>query len=551
MTDLFIQSSLAVSKNQQLVEEAVRIRQICTAEHGGKQNLAECPECFEKVLEAARLRYLKPADDKSKKEWFSSRRTFLRDLDSMFADAKDYQRDPRTIDSRIREEKSRWYAETVRTSLLRLLVADSNKIGRPGREAILEKLKDPKSAKLAEVAKDISAMLGASGNATATREATSGDSEFLRRLASSLPAGDSGAATKRLDLFKEAFFDGGRDDNRQGTAQKSQQRYIEMLGQGQSMDQVVDRILEERQAATGVREQTVRLKKRLDELRRARAAHEVEKSKKAAKRQKAASASASSSTSGNASTIFVASQPPFGQLQNQQQGSSQPPDELHTVPPCAVCGNTPSARDFICCPVCAILAGHKAVQPQQKQKQWQPTVYCSQECSDKGHTSHLETHTCASGEECIQLRDHGAANEKHADNINVKTEADKDNTSSSNTSMKHASRDDENTIVISSDSICFCAECLTSLKIATLWCSLGCADKNFQRHREAVHLVERKGVGIVPNDNDRQALHFLDEERGGTKHPRYRAKNIAQHVVSFPAAVRAWEKQNGVGWSSR
>ncbi|KAK3695435.1 hypothetical protein B0T22DRAFT_478098 [Podospora appendiculata] len=458
MTEILVQSSLAVSRSKQLASEAAQIVQRCAADHKTKR-VIECAGCYAKVVDVVRARYLKPAPGDSR-DWFTSRRGFLQELDAMLADTKQYQVDPHDIDRRIQDERSRWYAENVRYSLLRLMVDDPS-----GREAVFEKLEDPPSD-AASLAKEIAEILSKSLP----------PQPDMADVPDRLAAAKTPAA--RLEVLKDAFF---TLDN---VVPADHQKYLDMLGRDQlTLEQVVDRVLEEKQAAAGAREQTERLKRRLDELRRARAAHELQKTRKAKSRAS------------------------FAEEQSV-------PDELYKLPPCAVCSDEPSPKNFLCCPICAILT-RRDIRAQQ------PSVYCSPECEEKGHTSHAKAHTCASGSDCIQ--------QLHPQDADVEMQGTDDGTTSSKPPAPK---------------ICFCTECLTSLKLPTTWCSLACADKNFQRHREDVHIPARKRLGITVTDRDRLSYDAVDTSlQAETK---YHAIDIGAHITTYEAAVRAWEGQNAV-----
>jgi len=342
MMEIFLQSSCAVSNNKKFLDEAAHIRQSCRAEHGEKP-LVQCPGCFEKLLEAARARYLKP----SRYEWFATRRSFQQDIDAMFAEAKEYQLDPRAIDDRIQLERSKWYAENARGSLLRLMVEDP-----AGRELILEQLEEPPSD-MTSFAREIGVLLSKElqqelGVAEAPEAAGSVEASAIAdRLAA---AKDSDA---RKEVLKDAFFGrGGAGNNGDTSLPENHQKYFDMIkNDNQTLDQVIDRILEERQLCMAARDQTEKLTGRLDQLKRARAAHELEKKRKAKKRE------------------------------NSTENKAVP-EELYNLPPCDVCSQVPSTKDFLCCPFCIIFAGREV--------QDQLTVYCTTACRDKGYVS---THT--------------------------------------------------------------------------------------------------------------------------------------------------------------
>ncbi|KAK4125050.1 hypothetical protein N657DRAFT_670887 [Parathielavia appendiculata] len=410
-------------------------------------------------------------------EWFTSRRAFLSEFDSLIDSAKEYQIPPQTIDDRVREERSRWYAERVRGSLLRLMVEDPS-----GREEVFEKLEDLSIPNAGGdpigLAMEIAQFLS---------KGPLGSSAAEQGVAKDLPERLATANTDagKAEALKEEFFKA--DD---GTVPEDHQKYLDMLlYQGSSMEQVVDRILEERQAATGARDQTNKLNQRLDELRRARAAHEAQKTRKAQRRESLA--------------------------------QQKVPDELYELPACAVCGNTTNPGDFFCCSICTILASSGV---QEKQ-----TVFCSETCDKEGHPAHIATHTCSSGLFCTQ--------QQHPQPRPGTTAHGSD---------KYIT--DGGTSAPSQNDIRFCTECLTTLKQASIWCSLACADANFQTHREQVHIPARNRLGLAVNDE--QQLEYLplpDNNTGdGSGSRKYRAKDVGGFTTSLGEAVQEWEEQNRV-----
>jgi hypothetical protein len=96
----------------------------------------------------------------------------------------------------------------------------------------------------------------------------------------------------------------------------------------------------------------------------------------------------------------------------------------------------------------------------------------------------------------------------------------------------------------------FCTECLTTLKQPTIWCSLACADANFQAHREEVHIPARKRLGLSMDDE--QQLEYLPlssnnmGECSGSNGRKYRARDISSLTTSLGEAVRQWEERNRV-----
>jgi len=332
MTEVILQSALAQSKSAELVASAAQLRERCAAEHADKATtLVECDSCLEQLLSSVRARYLDtfPSEQQQQPhpEWFSSRRAFLAELDVLFAEALQHQLDPRNIDARVQEERTRWYTENVR-ALLRLMVEDT-----AGREAVFEKLEDA-PPNLAGLVADIAQILAASP--IISRESVGSAAVPERLLAAAEPE-------TRVEVLKEAFLSTG------DVIPDEHQKYLEMLQHGLSMEQVVDRILEERQAAVTSREQEEKLRQRLYELRRARAAHELQKSRRERKRARLAE------------QVDV-------------------PDELYELPPCFACSNTPDTGDFLCCPICTILVRWNIPESH-------PTVFCAEHDEPSEHVS--------------------------------------------------------------------------------------------------------------------------------------------------------------------
>ncbi|KAL2260732.1 hypothetical protein VTK26DRAFT_5165 [Humicola hyalothermophila] len=348
------------------------------------------------------------------------------------------------------------------------------------RAAVLERLEDLAAASEegkdpVRLAREIAEILGEGPLA--------GEEGRLGDVSGRLAAAETEGQERMAGVLREVFF-AGED----GSVPDANRKYLDMMAhQGLTMEQVVDRILEERQAASGARDQANELSQRLDELRRARAAHELQKSRKAQRRESLA--------------------------------QQKVPDELYDLPACAVCGSAPRTEDFFSCAICTILAGRGIREGQ--------TVFCSRSCEAKGQASHAEAHLCSSGSKCVLL----------PQNRKPSTSNDQENPT-------------QNPAPQSPDEARFCTECLTSLRQPTLWCSLACAESDFQRHREEEHLPERKRLGLEVNDED-QLEYFKDNTEGdgsstSSSSKRYRAKDISAHTTSLDEAAREWEERNKV-----
>ncbi|EAQ89929.1 hypothetical protein CHGG_06548 [Chaetomium globosum CBS 148.51] len=491
MPELLLQSALAASRSKDFAVRAAQIKSDCHGQHGDHESLVSCAPCYELLLDALRARYFGSSSSTSDtgaapdptQEWFASRPGFLSALKPLIDSAKEYQIAPKAIDDHVQEERGRWYAERVRSSLLRLMVEDPH-----GRGTVFEKLQDLSTATAGgdpvALAREVADILRKGPLAPESGE----DSHLPERVAA---ASDVAAET---EVWRDAFF-----KTKDGTVPEDHQKYVNMLLYHRlSMEQVVDRILDERQTAMGAREQTDKLNQRLDELRRARAAHEAQKTRKAQRRESLA--------------------------------QQKVPGELYDLPRCAACGEEPRTEDYFTCSICTILAEAGAV-PKQ-------TVFCSERCEQQGHLSHAETHTCASALDCLQL---------HA-------------TTTTATHQKAQEEKEEDTPMADAPpppaELRFCTECLTTLKQPTAWCSLACADANFQAHREAVHLPERARLGLgreAGADDEAQLEYFTpspsssfrgDDDEEGKRY--YRARDIAALTTGLGEAVREWEERNRV-----
>ncbi|KAK4133373.1 hypothetical protein BT67DRAFT_434819 [Trichocladium antarcticum] len=463
MTEILRQYTLAASKSKHLATHAAQIKSTCLAQHqhgDSTKSLLSCPPCYSALLDAFKTTYYTPppppnpplSDPQTQQHQQEERPPSLPSvpaLPSLIDSAAAYQTSPQAIDDLVRAARSRWYAAKVRTLLPRLLAAED---AAGARAAVLEKLEDLAATRDGDGDGD------GDGDADVVCAAAGEIAEILRTGPLAPGGVDVGDVAGRL-----AAVSGGAGC----------QRYLDMLAhQGLSMEQVVDRILDERQATAGAREQADKLGQRLDELRRARATHELQKSKKAQRRESLA--------------------------------QQRVPDELYDLPACSVCGETPTTTDFFCCSICTILAGRGVME--------QPTVFCSQACEEKGHASHAETHLCSSSSKCTQLQ---------------RDDSGKD------TPPRPSPHD-----------LRFCTECLVSLKQPTLWCSLACADADFQHHRDEVHLPERQKLGLGVNDE--QQLQYGDRNGNDDSSRRYRARDIRTLTTSLEEAVTEWEARNRV-----
>jgi hypothetical protein len=305
----------SLNNNRQLcADEIQEIRSSCQKVHS-KSAILECPECYVLALERMKTRYLERPDE----AWFSGRHGFVQDLSARFSAAKRDKTGLGKIEAFIQDEKRRWYYENVSAAVFRLALEDS-----PAQEALLGRLSNGLQ-RFDGLVERVRRALNKNGRAATPDDVDS----LLRRLCSAQEP------DYRLDACKDAFFPGA------GVGADSRQKYLAMLQDGLSMSQVVERILDDRQAALASRDLIDERKRELEVLRRARAAHELQKTKR---------------TKGLA--------PP------------RMPAELYDLPACITCGRAPDATDFFSCSLCQVLAGLRVRE--------KATVYCSRQCFDRG-----------------------------------------------------------------------------------------------------------------------------------------------------------------------
>lgn len=300
----------------------------CARDHPQHKHVIECRECYEKVIDRMRSRY---TDSKAAEKWFSATaEPTLKELDGLFATAKEYKTDLAEIDRRAEEERKRSYSHQVKTS--------------PSIRKSLEELLDSKElfagigvkdATFDEVVAEVREALRGSGVLNG-EAGTEGAEKALQRLM------EAKTSEERLQAYKQTFFMDKPDEAVSGKTQM----YLDRLQEGATMDDIVNKIAVDRRSSIGAMDRKEMHKKRIEDLRRARAAHELQKSRKASGRKDS----------------------------NQRP---QPPDEMYDQPPCSACGRELDVQDYVACPLCQIL-----VDSGVRNK---PTVFCSTACFSGEH----------------------------------------------------------------------------------------------------------------------------------------------------------------------
>ncbi|KAI1129300.1 hypothetical protein F5Y10DRAFT_157804 [Nemania abortiva] len=309
------------------------IKDSCRREHG-KSHVVECPECWTRLINRLRDRYLNSAI----KEWFSGRRAFLQELDDLFTKARQREVDFKVIEQRITDEKKEWFRDKIRNLNLHSAARS------PTEARAIQQLLNDRDIPVDQLIPKL-------------RECLEVDAELYDEVcgtfANQVKVGQP--PTARGHAYTEALFQPERNPP---TAAKSQ-KYIDMIADGKPAAEVISVIARDRQLAKGDLDQKQRLQKKLEELRRARAAHQV----------------------------------------RQEKARAAMNDATDTQPPCSVCDKPVNARKFLACPLCQLLADQYKVLDA-------PTLFCSETCHEEGYDSHVQaSHECSSGQNCQNLTD--------------------------------------------------------------------------------------------------------------------------------------------------
>ncbi|RYP77782.1 hypothetical protein DL771_000879 [Monosporascus sp. 5C6A] len=245
------------------------------------------------------------------------------DLDTMFSKARGGSLDFKTIEQRIHDEKKEWYRDKVRNMGLHSATKS------PSEAKLLQQKLDDRDIPTEELASELR---GAISDDALPDEAAFDNS--LNRLK------DAETTQARNDIYIDTLFQPSRDPEKAATYQ----RYMEMIRGGVAIQYVVDVMLRDRRWAQNNEEQKQRLQRKLEELKRAKAAHELSLAKKQKARQdKAAAAAASNSR--------------------------------FDLPPCSVCSKALDAQDFLACPLCHLLEEQYGLGNG-------PVLYCSETCHE-------------------------------------------------------------------------------------------------------------------------------------------------------------------------
>ncbi|KAH8886867.1 hypothetical protein GQ53DRAFT_727476 [Thozetella sp. PMI_491] len=448
---------LCKAKRVALAKQAQQIRQDCAKNHE-KRHIVECEECYPKLLSAIRDRYLCSQDT----EWFTGRRAFLKEIDTMFTEAMEYKFHPNKVEARIEDEKKKWMRESMKQLL-------NNIDDVLTKDALLDRLND-KDMSMEDLITDLDLAMG--------RDDPTSE-EWLEEILDHLSSAKSGP--ERNQVCIESFLVEAKGQ----PVPADREKYVAMLNQGKTMDQVIEQAVVDQKAMESAQAKKKELEERLDFFRRAKTAHGAKKAKKAAAKQE---------RENRAKNREKDREKERGRGQDTERQHPTVPPEFFKQPPCHACGGQVSlAQGLRCCAVCQLFAGWSVQES---------TVFCSEKCFHnprKGKKAHARTHTCAAGAACVSLQDEDVDMDRQI-------------------------------------SLVFCKECVDSLKLPTVFCSINCYAANFQRHRERVHLPARERGGTTRDDENE--LVYDDSAK-----TRYRPRDVRGGVKAWYEAVTGWEAQ--------
>lgn len=294
MPELWNELNVARDERDRCAQDVEALKHAC-ATGCGKRHVVECPDCYVKVLERMRSRYM----DSSDREWFSQRGAFLQEMDDLFADAKQRQVSLRTIEASIESEKEAWYRWVLRRHPGFLEVSNDG----PPMEEMRGMLDDPDRSR-----DELVAMMwqgvGKRNNWSDQVE------EFLAKLAT---VGTDKEAVKKL--YTSEFFLERNSNVALKFARPLLDIYTASVDGNKVLDTILTKILQDNQINRSTQPQRDNQIRRLDELRRAKTA-----------------------------------------VEQKRMRSKVPPvkEELYNLPPCKNCRRGISPDDVISCSLCQV-----------------------------------------------------------------------------------------------------------------------------------------------------------------------------------------------------
>jgi hypothetical protein len=262
------------------------------------------------------------------REWFTYRKAFHQELEGLFADAKERKISVKQIEARIESEKEAWYRWILRKHPEFLVNCDDPFV----HDELRGMLDDPDRSR-DEVVAMIWRGIGKPHDWA----------ERVEVFATNVAAAEGDPAALRKLYINEFFM-----NHETGEPVDDSKPYLDEFSSNENMtiEEILGKMAKDAQESKNMRPQREFFQARLDDLRRARMADELNKKQQAKSQAQAA--------------------------QERVAG-----DELYDLPPCSTCGKVVNAHDVFSCTVCQAVTQMGGSQGL--------TVYCSEECYNAGH----------------------------------------------------------------------------------------------------------------------------------------------------------------------
>ncbi|KXJ94207.1 hypothetical protein Micbo1qcDRAFT_159252, partial [Microdochium bolleyi] len=235
------------------------IKQACARDHD-KDHALECAQCWPKLVGRLRDLYLNP----SSPQWFSGRRDFLQELDGLFTKAQCEQNaapDFKPIDHHVRKENEEWFRD--KAANLGLLKATQSQ--SEAREL---------QSKLSDRELPVEQLVSELRSAFPAARSDVSNEAFFRQFLERIEAAPT--PKEQADVYSKAVFNAGENTAESAEADK----YVKLINGGTHPSQVLETLLRDRESSQGQQDERRRLRKQLEELRRAKAAYQTAQSRR-------------------------------------------------------------------------------------------------------------------------------------------------------------------------------------------------------------------------------------------------------------------------------
>ncbi|KAH8907404.1 hypothetical protein BR93DRAFT_958076 [Coniochaeta sp. PMI_546] len=184
----------------------------------------------------------------------------------------------------------------------------------------------------------------------------------------------------------------------------------------------------------------------------------------------------------------------------QRKRGQRDEEKKPKVPPCFRCGLPQEVADPPSCSICQVAVAHGIME--------EAVVYCSEECQRLAHGQHVaKAHKCAAGEHCITLYQPEEDGEGFTDQTNGQGDA------------------------------YLCEECLEQRKTVAVFCTLACAESNFNHHREDGHPPTPRSRSVGPPDTAR--LH----DNHGARSEAHGWEDVKARLVTLEQALQDMQEK--------